>query len=419
MSSNTSLRRTLRTAKEINSLSSQAMDELAAQMKLRVYKADDVILRTKQPIDFLGIIQSGEIVVEYRQKNTIIYSFTLGTGNMILKNLKDASVEDCTIILRSKTDTRLYTISNDQLAQYLQHPIPTKRMSALSRWALFSVLFAAILFFSGRDMQRIVSSSILYLSSHTGIAHSDQERFMQLLYYSQLADKSSALPYIIEGNILFAEQDLSNAFKAFEIATSIDHQNSYALNNLATTYFGINDFSNALRFQQEAARNNPNNAIIHYNLGIYLVENGDAENAIIAFKEATHITPNWHLPYIQLASLYSQGQNYSLAEENALHAIEINSNEEISYLLLAVAQYNQGKYTLALSSLENLLQINPNSDLGKFYKALTLIELDKLEDALGTLIELQKNTINHDRITRIKAEIENIQRKIQNPEQKE
>src|SRR5262245_49143321 len=113
-----SLRRSLRKIPDFASLSSQDLDAVIAQMVYRDYKPSDVLWHTSQGLDFLGVIQSGEIIVEYRLLNQILRSNKLQAGDFVKSpKLKKSKDNHASLLARAVTDVRLYVLPNDQLTK--------------------------------------------------------------------------------------------------------------------------------------------------------------------------------------------------------------------------------------------------------------------------------------------------------------
>ena len=421
MSTNASLRRSLRETPGLAALSSQALDRLIHQMDCKKYRPDDVLWRTGHNIDFLGVIQSGEVLVERHMKNQVIHSTRLQAGDVVKPGDLKCKENHSYILARAVTDVKFFVLQKEQIAEFqLALPILENISSSPSWNSRLNILLIAMVIFTilivcWKDLSRIASAGLFYISDQTKISSPDYLNSLRLLQYAKLADPTAAFPYNAEGDIWFGQNNLSRAEMALNNAIIIEQNNAYALNNLGVLYFKTENFQQALFNQRKAVQFEPNNPVVHYNLGVNLMQNQSVPEAIREFKEVSHIAPSWDLPYLQLAYLHIEMQDFDTAEQDAQKAINLEPAQQTSHLLLAIALYNQGRYQEALKSIEKALQINHDNDVARFYQVLVLIRIKKFDDALLILQQLLNSTDDQQKISRITAEINGLQRMMQNP----
>ena len=423
MSNSVSLRKTMRRLPSFASLSGRALDAIIDQMVCREYKPGEVLWRTGHKLDFLGIIQSGEIIVEYRLHSRVVHSVMLQAGDFIQPIDSSVMKHGESILARASTHVRLYALLKEQIAEFQLDQLEPQKNSSLSShfvrlasWAFTTVTAISIIFLGWQDLSRILSGSLFLISEQILQPKADYQSTVKLLKYVETLDSTASFPHSEEGFIWYSQENFEHAESSFMNAVNVDINNGSALNNLAVTYFTRREFQQALPFQQRAAQADPDNAITHYNLGLLLTQEGDLSNAIREFKEASYITPSWELPYKQRAYIYLQMRDYSSAEKEAIVAIRLAPEDQASHLIHAITLYNQGKDRDALEAIENALKIMPEDETSRFYKALILARQNNFEKSMSILQQLLNEAKDPQQISRINAEINSLQRNLQIPE---
>ena len=423
MSTSVSLRKTMRRLPVFTSLSGRTLDAIIAQMICQEYKPGEVLWRTGHDLDFLGIIQSGEIIVEYRFHGQVVRSVTLQAGKTIEPHDLKAKKHGESLLARASTKVRLYALRKEQITEFQLDWLVSRKNSLLSSpfmrvasWAFTAVTAITILLLGWQDLSRILSGSLFLFSEQVLQFKSDYQSTMQLLKYAEVLDKTAAFPHAKEGLIWYSQDNFEHAEASFLNAVNADLSNGPALNNLAVTYFTRREFHQALSYQQRAAQANPDNTITHYNLGLLFIQEDDLPNAIREFKEASYIDPTWGLPYKQRAYIYLQMRDYPSAEKEAGITIRLIPDDQASHVIHAIALYNQGKDQNALEAIENAIEITPEDEISRFYKALILVRLNNFDESLLLLQQLLDESNDPQQISRITAEINGVQRSIQSTE---
>jgi tetratricopeptide (TPR) repeat protein len=421
MPSSVSLRKTLRTTPIFRSLPNQELDAVLVLLTCKEYRRGEVLWRKGTHPDFIGILQTGEIIIEYRDSGSVRRSTSLSAGAFLQPcDFRDGNKPSSSVSAYAKTDATLYIMRLDQLGGLrsrcptlynLLSRTPQRRTSSLHWSRLWAVTIALLIVFLVWPDSVSIMSDILYLRSNQLGASGDHQRALELLEYAVFFDPTSALSYNQQGYI-FTKMgaDTELAAKAFTKALSVDAASGPALNNLAITYFTSGLADQAIVLQQKAAQAQPNTAAIKYNLGLILLEQNDYAEAIRAFKEASRIDPGWALPYLQLSSVYLQLGDYAEAERSARTATHLDPAQQSAHLCLAIASYYRDKDHQALASIENALAIDPDSIVFRFYKAMILRDLGEHEAALLTLQQLLESSGDPQQRLRIVAEIEAILR---------
>lgn len=422
MTTSASLRKTLRKMPSFRSLSGHELDAIIAQMLCKEYKSGDILWHTGVRLDFLGIIQNGEIVIERRIKGVRIRSIRLVAGDIVQSPDSGNKNNHSVFLASAVTDVRLWVLQKKHLTNLFPHhsnlehpPLHHKQRTVLNLlWDIFIVFL--IIYLSWHDLSRVLSGSLYLISEQEKQStYYDEGKAMQMLNYAEALDPSAVFAHNQEGYLWFQNNNLNRAQNAFIQATQIDRTNGPALNNLAVTYYLTGETQQSIAFQENAVRNDLDNAIVRYNLGLILTKQNIPTQAVLELKQASYINPKWVLPYLEQGFNYLQMQDYTNAEKSARSAIKLDSTQAVAHFTLGIALFNQGKNYEALNSIESTLWINPDNRVAQFYKALILINQKKHDAALKILQHLLDTSNDPQQTTRIKAEIEHIHRILQNP----
>lgn len=414
---NVPLRKMLRTIPAFQTLPTQELNAVIANLNCKKYKPGDRLWRAGTHIDFMGIIQEGEIIFEYPRGNSVKRSISLGAGSFFRSPCSIVETSVSSVSAYAATEVTLYVLYREQLERLRsKYPLleltlnpaassPHRFVSWGKVWAItIAILIALLVWHDVAD----ALSGILYLASNHLQARIDYRQSLNLLDYASKLNPQVPHVYNKEGYI-WAERDEERlAANAFTQAVNIDGTNGPALNNLATTYFSMGLIDQAITLQQRSVQVDPNIAINRYNLGIMLTEKNDYLGAIHAFKETTRIDPSWSLPHVHLSSAYLQIENYTKAEQSARIAIQLDPTQQSAYLSLAIALYHQNKSQEALVPVRRAVEMNLDNRVAIFYQALILRDLGDHSLALLILQQLLASSPDLRQRTRIAMEIEAI-----------
>jgi len=394
------------------------MDTIIGRIVNKEYKTGEVLWRGSR-LNFIGVIQSGDINLERQINGTIIRSVRLSTGDVIQP--RDFGGSHSSMLVRAVTDVKLWILHKDQIDFLREKNINRSKVSTHHRriqqlvqntaWAVVISLVAITI--GWKDASRILSGMLYFESGKAGLYDNDHDRVLQFLNYAETVDHGATFAHNQEGFLHYQNSHLADAEIAFNRAISIDQTNGPGLNNLAVTHYFMGQSKQATTNQLKAAQSVPDNAIVHYNLGLLLTEQGDYLQAIREFKEASYINPAWALPYLQMGFNYIKIQDFSNAEKSANMTVELKSEEESAYILLGIALYNQDRIWEANNAFEKALQIEPSDRTALFYKALVLNKLEEFDSALVILEQLLMSAKEPETVARISTEIEATHRFLQ------
>lgn len=414
-----SLRKTLRTIPIFQSLPTWELDAIAACFMCNEYRHGDRLWYVGSPFDFIGVIQKGEIIVEYRTNGSAKRSTRLAAGSFVQPPGLGSEKNVFSVSAYAATEVVLYVLTLEQI-RVLRSKCPTlDSILAFARpgrirclawgklWpAIIAILIALLVW---RDLAGGLSG-VLYLTSGQLMPYVGYQKSLSLLGYAEWFDPQSTYVYNRKGYIWIQAGNEQSAAAAFTQALNVDDTGGTALNNLATIYLATGLVDQATDLQQRASHADPNIAVVWHNYGLILMGQNDYRNAIRAFKEAARIDPDWVLPYIYLCSVYLQMGDYAQAEQAARLATRLDPTQQPAHLSLAIALYHQHKTQEALLSIERANEMMPEDVVSRFYQALILRELGDHDLALLILQQLLDSSADPEQRGRIAMEIEDILR---------
>lgn len=418
------MQRALRRIPEFRALSRDELRHVLHQMVCKSYEPGEVLWREGNRVDFLGIIKSGEIFIEYRRNGSTKRSIRLAAGDCVRPSSLDREGNRSSVRACAGSQLSLYVLQIEQLKllklkSLVSDVIPasarTNSLSFFLRFAWAAALVTLILAMNWNDFRHVIAGVLFLRAEHIYQGLYDYPGTLGLLRYAEFAAPNSAFTYNREGYLRYKHHELSSAAAAFARAVEADQTYGPSLNNLAFTYFDKGDISQAMFYQREATENDPDQAIALYNLGIIQMYQGQETDAIRSFGEASFIDPAWALPHLQRGFLYLNMRSYGSAEEAARVAIARDPTQQSAHMILGIALYNQKEYPDALSAVERALELSPEDNIAGFYRALILNELGKTEAALATLHRILDSTSDPQQTLRIQAEIEAIHFYLEHP----
>ena len=408
-----SLHRALRNMAEFRSRPARELDAIADQMVCREYLAGDLICGPSTRIDFLGVVQEGEVVVELRNNGACVASTWLVPGDCVrpLDLTRNRTVSS--VVVRATGRVRLYILNRKRLAALgskgFQREAAGNR-SGRWRWSRLWVVtvITLILCLSWNDLRGLVSDGLTLVVERTEISPGDRQGALAMLGFAEWVDRDAPAAYNCEGYVWFLQGDPQRAGASFAHALGSNPANGPALNNLAVTRFSTGQIQEGLPLQQKAVQEDPNNATLRYNLGMVLLRQGRNAEAVNEFREAARIAPGWVLPYLQQGVIFIQRQDYGEAEQAARTVIGMDPSQQAAHLTLAIALYNQGKMDAALLSAEAALKIRPTDHVAMFYEALALDRLGEPVKAAALLWQMLAMADTPQQLTRIEVEFEAV-----------
>jgi tetratricopeptide (TPR) repeat protein len=417
MPTSASLPRALRQIPEFHSWSAPELANLAKQMTCKELKPGEVLWREGNRLDFLAVVQSGEIVLEYRSNGRRKWSVQLMPGDYVMPHPANGSHYRSSLKAVAASHGKLFVLRIGQLealrsgrpAAAIRSSPPHRRAMTLSWHALWFAAVALLAFvISWPDASRLLAGILYLRSGQDGMPLQNLQGSLQLLDYARALAPGAVFAYNREGYLWYQHSRPLLAEAAFSSAVMVDQSYGPSLNNLAVIYFSKGELERAAILQQQALENDRNQAVILYNLGIMMAQQGYDEEAIRAFREASIIDPRSVLPYIQLGYLSIRTQDFGMAEESARAALRLDPSQPMAHTILAIALMHQDRNPEALAAIATALQIAPDDRVAGFYQGLILSRLGDHPAALAIFEELLNSTGDPLQASRIQAEIDAI-----------
>jgi tetratricopeptide (TPR) repeat protein len=195
----------------------------------------------------------------------------------------------------------------------------------------------------------------------------------------------SRYPEIIKNIALIYAQlgDNEKAMEAVKLARKEDPKDLNLILTEANLYIQLKESDRFEDLMKEAITQDPNNATLYFNLGVVNAQNGNSEEAKSYYKKTIELDPNLESGYLNLVSLILEGESSIVEEMNGLGTSRADN-----------ARYDELKETR-----ENL------------YKECVpilekLVEINKNQEAISTLMNIYGTLGNNDGFKRMKELVE-------------
>ena len=201
----------------------------------------------------------------------------------------------------------------------------------------------------------------------------------------------SALAYINQGDIHFAEGQLQPAITAYEQAITLEPDNDQPYQKEALLLIYTGDTAKSLAWAEQAVLLDPANP---ENLARYcqaLDWEGHYSQAFDACECAIELDPQYAPAYAYLAEVYADQSDWIPARTTAQKAIEIDFQSPEAHHNMGYALEMQGRYAEAIEFYENAITLRPK--LAPFYLSAGqsyywLGQFDQAADRFGEAIKL-------------------------------
>jgi len=158
-----------------------------------------------------------------------------------------------------------------------------------------------------------------------------------------------------------------------------------AYNNGLNAY-KLGQLQASLGHYNRAIEMDPNFAKAYYGKGLTLKKMRKYKEAIQAYQAAVQHDPNLIIAYIALGKMYSQINQPDYAISTYTTAIKNDPTSHKAYYELGAVYLNKKKnYNKAAENFTRATQINPEYDLAFYSLGVSLIELNRLDEALLAL----------------------------------
>ena len=190
------------------------------------------------------------------------------------------------------------------------------------------------------------------------------------VYYSNLAE------------MLRQKGLLAEAEQAGRKAVAINNTLPSAWNNLGIILQEAGQYEESKQCLERVIAHEPNNAEAHNNLANTCKRMGLFDKAEQYWMKALALKTNYAEPYSNLANLYNDQGAWDKAAEMARKAIELSPQMVDAYINLSAIETARSNHLEALRWQNALLSFAPLHSTGLASRALTLKQLERLDEAL-------------------------------------
>lgn len=195
--------------------------------------------------------------------------------------------------------------------------------------------------------------------------------------------KEKAEEYKKKGNEFLDKNDYKNAIRYYDMAISLDCNDSEAYNLRGIAYGNKKEYDKAIEDHTIALNIKPDYAEAYNGRANAYSKKKDYDKAIENYITAINIKYDYEKAYYNLGNAYSYKKEYHKAIENYTSAIDIKCDYAYAYNNRGVVHSHLDDYSNAIKDYTASLNINPDKILtynnrAQAYKAIG--ELDKARD---------------------------------------
>lgn len=206
-----------------------------------------------------------------------------------------------------------------------------------------------------------------------------------------------------ENNKLQAQKGIPFLKKAIEIYP--DYIDAY--NNLGVSYMNIKDYSAAIPVFNQLIQKDDNYSKAYFNLAFCYYQQKNYSHAIEWFKKLILIRNDFTLGYYYLAMCYGDQGNFIPAIEYLDKTIALQANHTDALLMRAKANGIIENFQQSLNDFNTLLKYKPNTFEAEFMTAVTLMNLNRTDEAIAYINLLDKKYPNNQDLLNLKKSIQN------------
>ena len=209
----------------------------------------------------------------------------------------------------------------------------------------------------------------------------------QAIFCLRKATANSVAPALYHSNlaeICRQQHLLSEGEKAGRRAVELDPCLTAAWNNLGIILQETGKNDESILCLERVVTQQPDNPEGHNNLGNSLKRSGRLIEAEAHYHKALNLRPDYAEAYNNLSNLLIDLGQLDQAQTAAEQALRLNSRMADAYINRAAIETARSRHDDALRWFDALGKVDPNYGKGLAAKALTLRQLNRLEDAEAT-----------------------------------
>lgn len=374
---------------------------LASRLKTRRYPADTQILKQGTRGGFLGILDSGELVLENpeSQPRTLQPGDHFGSAMLLYDKSSGFTVT-------TRADTILWVLDRkDWLAPTVVPPPPKKPLlkpRQIRSLVVGLILVAALgmsVWILGPSLIDRATTTLPKQWADSGRANW-AETYLEILTRWQ---PYSALNFGYLGDILVLEGQDQKAIQAYEQALELDEYLPWIHNNLGVLLLEGDQPSLAADHFQTAIDLSPQNVTAYVNLGSAYYAQEDWEAAAAAYGNALELDFSLQDTKAAWAGLILSESRLVEARLVWEYVLLENPRHPLALQGLGVVSLLEGDPTLAMMYLDAARYLQPENPALYLYAGMALEELDKTSEAAEAYQFAAENGTNSDLVSLAEA----------------
>lgn len=227
---------------------------------------------------------------------------------------------------------------------------------------------------------------IIFITLSLSCAHNEQKSQKQAKYLLEI------------GTSYLANGDTPQAIRYLRNSIAADKNNPVAYNNLALAYYFRQKYLLAEKNLKKALELEPTYTEAMNNYGRVLIEVGQYNEAISVLTKATNDL-TYNMPeksYSNLGYAYYKAEQFDKALTNLKKSLSDRKNSCFTNTIYAHTLYGLGRYQLASDAFfRNIHLCEKQKDMyqeNKYHAAVAFLQINKHNEAMALLDEIQSNT---------------------------
>jgi tetratricopeptide (TPR) repeat protein len=377
---------------------------LASRLKKRLYPAGTQILKQGRRGGFLGILDSGEVILENpdSKPRTLQPGEHFGSAMLLYGRASDFTVT-------AQSDTTLWMLRRkDWLSPTITPPPPKKPLlkpkqvrALVSGLILIAALVMATLILGPSLIDRTTTTLPKRLAESGQAAWA--EKYLQTLTRWQ---PDSALNFGYLGDILILEGKDQEAIQAYQQALELDEYLPWIHNNLGVLLLEDDQPALAAEHFQQAIDLSPQNVTAYVNLGSAYYAQEDWEAAAAAYGNALDLDFSLQDTKAAWAGLILSESRLVEARLVWEYVLLENPRHPLALQGLGVVSLLEGDPTLAMMYLDAARYVQPENPALYLYMGMALDELNQPAEAAEAYQFAAQNGTNTDLINLAEALLE-------------
>ena len=370
---------------------------LSSRLNTRTYPAGTQILKLGRRGGFLGILESGEVLLENpdSQPRTLKPGDHFGSAMLLYGKPSGFTVT-------ARADTVLWVLGRkDWLSPTILPPPPRKpllkpeQLRALAVGSLLIAGLAMVIFILGPSLLDRATTTLPKRLADSGRA-AWAEKYLQTLTRWQ---PDSALNYGYLGDILVLEGRDQEAVQAYQQALELDEYLPWIHNNLGVLLLEGDQPDLAAEHFQQAIDLSPQNVTTYVNLGSAYYAQEDWEAAAAAYGNALDLDFSLEDTKAAWAGLILSESRLVEARLVWEYVLLENPRHPLALQGLGVVSLLEGDPTLAMMYLDAARYVQPENPALYLYIGMALEELGNYPEAAEAYQFAAQNGSNADLVS--------------------